>query len=96
MLTGSDERTVRACRKILGVRPAFKTVDTCAAEFPTKTAYHYKTYDADESEVAEKTRPRALILGAGPNRIGQGIEFDYCCVPRQLRAGTTPGTRPSW
>ena len=80
VLTGSDERTVRACRKILGVRPAFKTVDTCAAEFPTKTAYHYKTYDADESEVAEKTRPRALILGAGPNRIGQGIEFDYCCV----------------
>ena len=80
VLTGSDERTVRACRKILGVRPAFKTVDTCAAEFPTKTAYHYKTYDADESEVAAKERPRALILGAGPNRIGQGIEFDYCCV----------------
>ena len=80
VLTGSDERTVRACRKILGVRPAFKTVDTCAAEFPTKTAYHYKTYDADESEVAPKERPRALILGAGPNRIGQGIEFDYCCV----------------
>ncbi|MFR7495073.1 MAG: hypothetical protein ACLUVF_10520 [Adlercreutzia sp.] len=71
---------MRACRKILGVRPAFKTVDTCAAEFPTKTAYHYKTYDADESEVAAKERPRALILGAGPNRIGQGIEFDYCCV----------------
>ncbi len=80
VLTGSDERTVRACRKILGVRTAFKTVDTCAAEFPTKTAYHYKTYDADESEVARKERPRALILGAGPNRIGQGIEFDYCCV----------------
>ena len=80
VLTGSDERTVCACRKILGVRPAFKTVDTCAAEFPTKTAYHYKTYDADESEVARKERPRALILGAGPNRIGQGIEFDYCCV----------------
>ena len=80
VLTGFDERTVRACRKILGVRPAFKTVDTCAAEFPTKTAYHYKTYDADESEVAAKERPRALILGAGPNRIGQGIEFDCCCV----------------
>ena len=79
-LTGSNEATVRACRKILGVRPAFKTVDTCAAEFPTKTAYHYKTYDADETEVAPKSRPRALILGAGPNRIGQGIEFDYCCV----------------
>ena len=79
-LVGADEATVRACRKILGVRPAFKSIDTCAGEFPTKTAYHYKTYDADESEVAPKTRKRALILGAGPNRIGQGIEFDYCCV----------------
>ncbi|WP_172135527.1 carbamoyl-phosphate synthase large subunit [Adlercreutzia sp. ZJ473] len=79
-LTGSDELTVRTCRKMLGVRPAFKTVDTCAAEFASSTAYHYKTYDADESEVAPKTRKRAMILGAGPNRIGQGIEFDYCCV----------------
>ncbi|MEA5020291.1 MAG: carbamoyl-phosphate synthase large subunit [Gordonibacter sp.] len=79
-LTNSDELTVRTCRKLLGVRPAFKTVDTCAAEFPSSTAYHYKTYDADETEVAPKTRKRAMILGAGPNRIGQGIEFDYCCV----------------
>ncbi|MDY3981229.1 MAG: carbamoyl-phosphate synthase large subunit, partial [Paraeggerthella sp.] len=79
-LTRSDELTVRTCRKLLGVRPAFKTVDTCAAEFPSSTAYHYKTYDADETEVAPKTRKRAMILGAGPNRIGQGIEFDYCCV----------------
>ncbi len=79
-LTGSDELTVRTCRKMLGVRPAFKTVDTCAAEFPSATAYHYKTYDADETETAPKTRRRAMILGAGPNRIGQGIEFDYCCV----------------
>ncbi len=79
-LTGADELTVRTCRKILGVKPAFKTVDTCAAEFPSSTAYHYKTYDADETEVAPKTRRRAMILGAGPNRIGQGIEFDYCCV----------------
>ncbi|MEG0016949.1 MAG: carbamoyl-phosphate synthase large subunit, partial [Gordonibacter sp.] len=79
-LTGSDELTVRTCRKLLGVRPAFKTVDTCAAEFPSTTAYHYKTYDADETEVAPKTKKRAMILGAGPNRIGQGIEFDYCCV----------------
>ncbi|WP_417064711.1 carbamoyl-phosphate synthase large subunit [Gordonibacter urolithinfaciens] len=79
-LTGSDELTVRTCRKLLGVRPAFKTVDTCAAEFPSSTAYHYKTYDADETEVAPKTRKRAMILGAGPNRIGQGIEFDYGCV----------------
>lgn len=79
-LTGSDEMTVRTCRKMLGVKPAFKTVDTCAAEFPSTTAYHYKTYDADETEVAPKTKKRAMILGAGPNRIGQGIEFDYCCV----------------
>ncbi|WP_101722581.1 carbamoyl-phosphate synthase large subunit [Eggerthella timonensis] len=79
-LTGSDELTVRTCRKLLHVVPAFKTVDTCAAEFPSATAYHYKTYDADETEVAPKTRRRAMILGAGPNRIGQGIEFDYCCV----------------
>ena len=79
-LTGSDELTVRTCRKLLGVKPAFKTVDTCAAEFPSSTAYHYKTYDADETEVAPKERKRAMILGAGPNRIGQGIEFDYCCV----------------
>ena len=79
-LTKSDEKTVRAVRKILGVRPVFKTVDTCAAEFCSTTAYHYKTYDADETEVAPKTRKRIMILGAGPNRIGQGIEFDYCCV----------------
>lgn len=79
-LTGSDELTVRTCRKMLGVRPVFKTVDTCAAEFRSSTAYHYKTYDNLESEVAPKTRKRAMILGAGPNRIGQGIEFDYCCV----------------
>ena len=80
-LTGSDELTVRTCRKLLGVVPAFKTVDTCAAEFPSKTAYHYKTYDADETEApGARGRKRAMILGAGPNRIGQGIEFDYCCV----------------
>ena len=79
-LTGTDELSVRAWRKKLGVVPAFKTVDTCAAEFPSKTDYHYKTYDAQATEVSPKTRKRAMILGAGPNRIGQGIEFDYCCV----------------
>ena len=79
-LTGATEETVRACRKILGVLPAFKTVDTCAAEFASATSYHYKTYDADETELAPKERKRIIILGAGPNRIGQGIEFDYCCV----------------
>lgn len=79
-LTGTDELTVRAYRKSIGVIPAFKTVDTCAAEFNSSTAYHYKTYDAKASELAPKSRKRAMILGAGPNRIGQGIEFDYCCV----------------
>lgn len=79
-LCGSDELSVRARRKELGVVPSFKTVDTCAAEFASQTEYHYKTYDAAENEVAPKTKPRAMILGAGPNRIGQGIEFDYCCV----------------
>ena len=79
-LTGATEETVRACRKILGVLPAFKTVDTCAAEFASTTSHHYKTYDAAETELAPKERKRIIILGAGPNRIGQGIEFDYCCV----------------
>lgn len=79
-LTSTSELTVRAYRKGLGVLPVFKTVDTCAAEFKSDTEYHYKTYDAGDSEVAPKTRKRAMILGAGPNRIGQGIEFDYCCV----------------
>ena len=73
--------TVRARRKQLGIVPAFKTVDTCAAEFPGTTAYHYKTYDADENEAMPTPgRKSVMILGAGPNRIGQGIEFDYCCV----------------
>ncbi len=79
-LTGSDEATVRTCRKMLHVLPVMKTVDTCAAEFASTTEYHYKTYDGDETEVTPKTAPRVMILGAGPNRIGQGIEFDYCCV----------------
>ncbi|MDD6650731.1 MAG: carbamoyl-phosphate synthase large subunit [Eggerthellales bacterium] len=79
-LTGSDELSVRAKRKELGVVPRFKTVDTCAAEFSSDTDYHYKTYEQGDSEVSPKTRKRAMILGAGPNRIGQGIEFDYCCV----------------
>lgn len=80
LLTGTDELSVRQYRKGLGVIPAFKTVDTCAAEFASETEYHYKTYDAAETETRPKTRKRAMILGAGPNRIGQGIEFDYCCV----------------
>ncbi|MGN0039117.1 MAG: carbamoyl-phosphate synthase large subunit [Coriobacteriales bacterium] len=78
-LTGSTEKEVRARRKELGVVGVFKTVDTCAAEFASKTSYHYKTYD-EESEVAPCSKKKAMIIGAGPNRIGQGIEFDYCCV----------------
>ena len=78
-LTGSTERSVRARRESLGVRPTFKSVDTCAAEFAAYTPYYYKTYE-EEDEVAPSEKPKAMILGAGPNRIGQGIEFDYCCV----------------
>ena len=78
-LTGSDERSVRARRKELGVIGVFKTVDTCAGEFASQTSYYYKTY-GDESEVRPCGKPKAMIIGAGPNRIGQGIEFDYCCV----------------
>ncbi len=77
---GSDEKQVRKYRKQLGVTPSFKTVDTCAAEFLSVVDYKYKTYEPYETELSPKTKKRALILGAGPNRIGQGIEFDYCCV----------------
>jgi carbamoyl-phosphate synthase large subunit len=73
------ESDVRAARLALGVRPTFKTVDTCAAEFEAQTPYHYSTYE-DEDEVTRSGRRKVLILGSGPNRIGQGIEFDYCCV----------------
>ncbi len=75
----TDEETVRAARIAAGVEPTFKTVDTCGAEFAAETPYHYATYE-DESEIRPATRPRVIILGSGPNRIGQGIEFDYCCV----------------
>ena len=84
-LTGQSERDVRAQRHALGVRPVFKRIDTCAAEFAAKTPYMYSTYEApsfgvpeDESNPSE--RRKIVILGGGPNRIGQGIEFDYCCV----------------
>jgi carbamoyl-phosphate synthase large subunit len=76
-LAGEDG--VRILRHRLGVRPVYKTVDTCAAEFEATTPYHYSTYD-EETEVAPSDRPKVLILGSGPNRIGQGIEFDYSCV----------------
>jgi carbamoyl-phosphate synthase large subunit len=73
------EADVRAARLAAGVRATFKTVDTCGAEFDARTPYHYATYE-DEDEVRPGSRPRVVILGSGPNRIGQGIEFDYCCV----------------
>ncbi|HXZ62806.1 MAG TPA: carbamoyl-phosphate synthase large subunit [Acidimicrobiales bacterium] len=78
-LRGSSEAEVRATRLASGVRATFKTVDTCAAEFEAFTPYHYSTYE-EEDEVRPSGRDRVIILGSGPNRIGQGIEFDYCCV----------------
>jgi carbamoyl-phosphate synthase large subunit len=76
--TKTNEDEVRAYRKNLGVIPVYKTVDTCAAEFEALTPYYYSTYEA-ETEVLATTKPKVMILGGGPNRIGQGIEFDYCC-----------------
>lgn len=79
LLRGQSESEVRGLRHGLGLRPVFKTVDTCAGEFPALTPYHYSSYDA-ETEVEPSDRKKIVILGAGPNRIGQGIEFDYSCV----------------
>ena len=79
LLTGGTEAAVRRHRDALGVSPVFKTVDTCAGEFPARTPYHFSTYE-EETEVQLAPRPRIVILGSGPNRIGQGIEFDYACV----------------
>ncbi|MBX0298441.1 carbamoyl-phosphate synthase large subunit [Cryobacterium sp. 1639] len=78
-LRGFGEADVRKVRHILGVRPVFKTVDTCAGEFPALTPYHYSSYD-QETEVIPSDRRKVVILGSGPNRIGQGVEFDYSCV----------------
>jgi len=97
----SKELNVRERRDQLGVTPVFKTVDTCAAEFASSTPYHYSTYErpllrlksdgqlqpmAPSTEVATETRPKLMILGGGPNRIGQGIEFDYCCCHASFSA----------
>ncbi|KGM14240.1 carbamoyl-phosphate synthase large subunit [Cellulomonas bogoriensis] len=82
-LRGLTEETVRQVRHALGLRPVYKTVDTCAAEFAAQTPYHYSSYD-EETEVEPRDRPAVLILGSGPNRIGQGIEFDYSCVHAAL------------
>src|SRR5690606_28822945 len=78
-LWGLPEDGFRALRHRLGVRPAYKMVDTCAGEFPSTTPYLYSSYD-EENEAPRSDRPTVIILGSGPNRIGQGVEFDYCCV----------------
>lgn len=78
-LRGVSETEARGVRHGLGIRPVFKTVDTCAGEFPAETPYYYSSYDA-ETEVAPSDRRKVIILGSGPNRIGQGVEFDYSCV----------------
>lgn len=78
-LTHNPEAVVRGVRQALGIRPVYKTVDTCAAEFAAYTPYHYSSYD-EEDEVGRHDKPSIIILGSGPNRIGQGIEFDYSCV----------------
>ncbi|WP_017164089.1 carbamoyl-phosphate synthase large subunit, partial [Xanthomonas phaseoli] len=82
-LIGSNEESVRTLRRALKVRPVYKRVDSCAAEFATSTAYLYSTYE-DECEALPTDRDKIMILGGGPNRIGQGIEFDYCCVHAAL------------
>ncbi|MGC4932423.1 carbamoyl-phosphate synthase large subunit [Gordonia sp. DT30] len=84
----ADEDAVRQFRHAAGIRPVYKTVDTCAAEFEARTPYHYSTYELDPAAISEiapqPDRPKVLILGSGPNRIGQGIEFDYSCVHAAL------------
>ena len=79
-LTGQSEDAVRAERKRIGLVPSYRLVDTCAAEFEAYTPYYYSTYDRGDDEVKGNTAKKVMILGGGPNRIGQGIEFDYCCV----------------
>jgi carbamoyl-phosphate synthase large subunit len=79
-LTGQTEDAVRARRKQLKLIPSYRLVDTCAAEFEARTPYYYSTYDRGDDEVKKTPKQKVMILGGGPNRIGQGIEFDYCCV----------------
>src|SRR5882724_5998648 len=79
-LVGATEDEVRALRKKLGIVPSYRLVDTCAAEFEAYTPYYYSTYDTGDDEIRNSDRRKVMISGGGPNRIGQGIEFDYCCV----------------
>src|SRR5439155_25880008 len=78
-LVGATEDEVRALRKRLGIVPSYRLVDTCAAEFEAYTPYYYSTYDTGDDEIRRSDKRKVMILGGGPNRIGQGIEFDYCC-----------------
>jgi len=78
-LAGSSEENIKKTREALGIRPVYKLVDTCAAEFKAATPYYYSTYES-ENEARVSEQKKVMILGGGPNRIGQGIEFDYCCV----------------
>src|SRR5947208_8605186 len=80
-LTGQTEDAIRAERKKLGLIPSYRLVDTCDAEFEAYTPYYYSTYDRGDGEARPSARRKVMILGGGPNRIGQRIEFDYCCVP---------------
>src|SRR4051794_28322100 len=89
-LRGMSADVVRGVRHALGIRPVYKTVDTCAAEFAARTPYHYSSYD-EETEVEPRAKPAVLILGSGPNRIGQGIEFDYSCVHASLALSASKG-----
>ena len=93
----AGEEGVRRLRWSLGIRPVFKTVDTCAAEFEAQTPYHYSAYELDpaaESEVTPQVeREKVIILGSGPNRIGQGIEFDYSCVHAALELSASATKR---
>ena len=75
-LTGKTEEDVRALRRQLGLAPSYRLVDTCAAEFEAYTPYYYSTYDCGDDEIKSGDKPKIMILGGGPNRIGQGIEFD--------------------
>lgn len=85
-LRGQHGDVIKGVREALGINPVYKTVDTCAAEFASATPYHYSSYD-QETEIEPRERPAVLILGSGPNRIGQGIEFDYSCVHAALALG---------
>jgi len=80
---GTDEQAIRKTRHSKGVEPVYKLVDTCAAEFEAYTPYYYSTYE-QENEIRSSNKKKVVILGGGPNRIGQGIEFDYCCVQASM------------